>query len=167
MKRLVLITLAGWLAAIAAATLSAAEEASSQYSADAYATCSACHLPDGAGIPGAFPPIRNRSAAIAKLDGGRDYLITVVSYGLMGTIDVAGSQYFGVMAGNIGAMTAEDIAAALNYIVFDLNDEGATDVEPFTSDEVEKVQSGVAVKSPAAAGELRAELTGNHGDKWP
>jgi len=78
---------------------SAADEKT--YSADAFATCSACHMPDGAGIPGAFPPLRNRLADIAGLDGGRDYLITAVSFGLMGTIEVGGMQYFGVMQATV------------------------------------------------------------------
>jgi hypothetical protein len=85
----------------------------------------------------------------------------------MGTIDVAGSQYFGVMAGNTGAMSAEDIAAAINYVVFELNDDGAPAVAPFTAEEVEKTQSNVSAKGPATAGEIRKVLTDKHGDKWP
>jgi cytochrome c553 len=137
------------------------------YPADAYATCAACHLPDGAGVPGAFPPIRNRAATIAGLDGGREYLITVVSYGLMGTIEVGGTQFFGVMAGNAGMLDAGAIAAALNYVVFELNEADAADVEPFTTAEVEAVQAAVALKSPAGGGELRGKLVARHGDKWP
>lgn len=166
MKRLTLLTLSGCLVG-AAALLATAGDSSSPHSADAYATCSACHLPDGAGVPGAFPPIRNRAAAIAGLGGGREYLVTVTTYGLMGTIEVAGSQYFGVMAGNVGAMSAEEIAAALNYVVFELSDEPAAGQEPFTAAEVEQVQQGVSVKSPVAAAEMREQLVAEHGDQWP
>ncbi len=137
------------------------------YDAGAYATCAACHLPDGAGIPGAFPRIRSRAAAIAQLDGGRDYLITVTSYGLMGNITVDAAQYFGVMPGNSAAMSAEDIASVLNYIVFELSDEDATDVDEFTAEEVTNVQSGVTSKGPAAAGEIRKTLVTKYGDGWP
>jgi mono/diheme cytochrome c family protein len=138
-----------------------------EYSADAYATCAACHLPDGVGVPGAFPPIRDRAAAIAALDGGRAYLITVVSYGLMGDINVAGNQYFGVMAGFGGSLSPADLAAALNYVVFTLNDGDAPGLEPFTTAEVEAVQAEVSLKSPAGAGELRQALASRHGDQWP
>ena len=138
-----------------------------EYTADAYATCSACHLPDGAGVPGAFPPVKNRAAAIAALEGGRDYLVKVVSFGLMGTIQVGGAQYFGVMAGNSAAMSAVEIAAALNYVVFELNDGDASGVEPFTAAEVERIQAETAVKSPTGAGELRRELEASHGEQWP
>lgn len=141
--------------------------AADDYSADAYATCAACHLPDGAGIPGAFPPIRNRAVVIAGLDGGREYLVTVVTYGLMGNIDVQGATYFGVMAGNAGPMTPADIAAALNYVVFELNDEHVDGIEPFTGDEVSAIQEAITIKSPAGGGQLRSELVGIHGDEWP
>lgn len=133
--------------------------------AAAYATCAACHLPDGVGVPGAFPPVRDRAAKIAALEGGREYLIAVVSYGLMGTIRVEGVQYFGVMAGNMGAMDETEIAAALNHIVFGLGDgEGQ---EPFTAEEVLAVQAGLALKSPAGGGQIREKLVGEHGDQWP
>ena len=135
--------------------------------ASAYATCAACHLPDGVGVPGAFPPIRNRAAAIAALEGGRAYLIAVVSYGLMGTIVVDDVQYFGVMAGNAGLLDAEGIAAALNYLVFELNDDEAVGIEPFTTAEVEAAQAGFSLKSPAGGGQLREKLAAEHGDQWP
>ena len=120
------VTIVAW-AVTALSVFFFANDSSAEYRGDAFATCSACHLPDGVGVPGAFPPIRNRAATIAGLDGGRDYLITVVTYGLMGTIQVDGVQYFGVMAGNAGSMTPEDIAAVLNYVVFELNDNDATE----------------------------------------
>jgi cytochrome c553 len=164
MKRLIIVGIVAWLIAAFALTSGAQD---GEYSADAYATCAACHLPDGVGIPGAFPPIRNRAAKIAGLDGGREYLATVVTYGLMGTIQVDGAQYFGVMAGNSGAMSAEEIAAAINYIIFELNDGDASGIEPLTAEEVEKVQAGITAKSPAGGGELRTELVGKHGDQWP
>ena len=141
--------------------------ADDDYSADAYATCSACHLPDGVGVPGAFPPIRNRAAAIARLDGGREYLAAVVTYGLMGTIQVDGAQYFGVMAGLGAAMSNDDIAAALNYIVFELSDDEVSDVEPFTAAEVGKARAAVTVKSPAGGGQLRAALAERNGGRLP
>jgi cytochrome c553 len=166
MKRLIETTAAGWLA-VSIVSLSVADESSGKYSADAFATCSACHLPDGVGVPGAFPPIRNRAATIAGLEGGRDYLITVVTYGLMGTIQVDGMQYFGIMAGNVSSMSSDDMAAVLNYIVFELNDADSAGTEPFTTAEVEEVQDGIALKSPAGAGKLRSELTGKHGEQWP
>ncbi len=113
-----LVALAGCAALQACALVQAESEVAASFSSDAYATCAACHLADGAGIPGAFPPINNRVAIIAGLQGGREYLITVLSSGLMGTIEAGGGQFFGVMPGNKGLMSAADIAAARNYVVF-------------------------------------------------
>lgn len=139
------------------------------FSADAYATCAACHLADGAGIPGAFPPTRDRVAAIAALTGGRDYLITVVSYGLMGEIKAGNMQYFGVMPGNKGPLSADDIAAALNYTIFELADDKnkVAGIEPITAEEVTAVQSITPAAGPAAAAGLRKELVARHTDEWP
>ena len=152
---------------ILASLLSFAALAEAQdYSADAYATCAACHLPDGAGVPGAFPRIRDRAATIAALDGGREYLVTVVTYGLMGPIEVDGNAFYGIMAGNTG-MSSEELATALNYVVFELNDNDASDIEPFTAGEVEAVQAATTLKSPAGGGELRVDMVAKHGDEWP
>ena len=88
------VTIAAWTVTALSVSFFA-NDSFAEYSGDAFATCSACHLPDGVGVPGAFPPVRNRAATIAGLDGGRDYLITVVTYGLMGTIQVDGVGYNG------------------------------------------------------------------------
>ena len=162
MKPLPLLLLGVCIAAISPRGLAADEEVD----ADAYTTCAACHLIDGVGIPGAFPPINDRTAAMAALDGGRDYLIMVVSYGLMGTIEAGGSQYMGIMPGNKGMMAADDIAAALNYVVFELSDSNA-DIAPFTSDEVEAVQSAARAAGPNTAAEIRQKLIEQHEDEWP
>lgn len=140
--------------------------AQDDYDDAAYASCAACHLPDGSGVTGAFPPVRTRATRIAALDGGREYLVAVVTYGLMGTIEVAGTQYFGVMAGNAGPMSPADITAALNYLVFELTDDTPA-IEPFTEEEVAEIQSSITIKSPAGAGQMRTELVGKHGDEWP
>ena len=144
-----------------------AAPASAQEGSEPYAPCAACHLADGVGIPGAFPPIRDRVAKIAALEGGRDYLVAVVTYGLMGAIQVEGAQYFGIMAGNSGTHDAAEIAAVLNYVVFELGDGESAGVEPFTTEEVEKAQAAVALKSPAGGGQIREQLVSKHGDQWP
>ena len=158
MKKLILLCL---LAAGACAA-----EDTKEYSADAYTVCSACHLASGEGIPGAFPPLRNRASTMASLEGGREYLISVVSSGLMGTLEVDGMTYMGVMSGHRGSMSPETIANALNYVVFSLVDE-AQDVEPFTGDEVRVQQESSESASPATAASMRGKLTDQHADKWP
>ena len=139
------------------------------YNDSAYATCAACHLADGAGLPGVFPRIRSRATTIASLEGGREYLITVVLFGLMGTIEVDGTQYFGVMAGNMGAMSPQEVADALNYLTLTLTDDkvATASVRPFTADEVEKVRSLVTATNPAGAAKLREQMLLQQADRWP
>ncbi len=140
-----------------------------EYSASDFAVCAACHLDDGSGIPGAFPPLRSRSAKMAALDGGREYLIMVVSFGLMGTIQAEGQSYFGVMPGHAGSMQAGAIAAALNYLVFGLNDDAkvGNTVKSFSAREVSAVQANTAGGNPMTAGRLRNGLLARHSEKWP
>ncbi len=164
-----LVAFAGCAIVLAVGSVTADGEVEDAYSADAYATCTACHLADGVGIPGAFPPINNRVAAIAGLQGGREFLITAVSFGLMGTIEAGGARFAGVMPGSKGLMSADDIAAALNYVIFELVDDQdqKTDIEPITAAEVVALQSHVSAGGPATAGALRTQLAERNGDKWP
>ena len=155
---------------VLAACSSAAEVAAvdaAEYSADDFASCAACHLADGAGIPGAFPKVRNRAALMAALDGGRDYLIAVVSSGLMGPITADGMNYSGVMPGQQGAMSVDAIAASLNYLVLSLVDSEVDGLAEFSADEVANAQKANDPASPMTAAGIRQELVEQHGDKWP
>jgi cytochrome c oxidase subunit II len=95
------------------------------------ANCASCHGPAGAGIPGAFPPVAGHAADIAARDGGRDYLVDAMLYGLMGPIVVNGVSYNGVMPA-WSQMSDAEIAAVLDHIVA-LDGPAAA---PFTADEV-------------------------------
>ena len=141
-------------------TVSVSAVAEATYDAAGFATCSACHLQEGQGIPGAFPPVRNRAAQIAALEGGREFLIAVVSYGLMGPIQVDGTNYASVMPGNVGLLQPEAIAAALNYLVFELQDDdaAANDIEPYTADEVSAYQASQEGADFNSVAELRKAL---------
>lgn len=81
--------------------------------------CAVCHGPAAAGIPGTFPSLHEQIAAFAKLPAGRDYLVMVVSSGLMGELSVAGVHYNNVMPAQSGLSEA-DVAAVLNYLAGDL-----------------------------------------------
>jgi cytochrome c oxidase subunit 2 len=95
------------------------------------ANCASCHGPEGAGITGAFPPMAGHAADIAARDGGRDYLVDAMLYGLMGPIVVDGVSYNGVMPA-WGQLSDADIAAVLDHVV----GLGGPAAEPFTADEV-------------------------------
>ena len=95
------------------------------------ANCASCHGAAGAGIASAFPPMAGHAADIAASDGGRDYLVAAMLYGLMGPIVVDGVSYNGVMPA-WGQLSDADIAAVLDHIV----GLGGPAAESFTADEV-------------------------------
>jgi len=80
----------------------------------AYANCMACHQANGQGIPRAFPPLAGHVPKLVAAEGGREYLIKTVLYGVMGPITVLGNQYNSVMP-PMPHLSDTDIAAALNY----------------------------------------------------
>ncbi|MEX2501276.1 MAG: c-type cytochrome [Trueperaceae bacterium] len=80
------------------------------------ANCTACHQPEGQGLPGAFPPLRSNVTDIASVEGGRSYLIDVLLYGLQGPITVDGSEYAGNMPG-WQQLDDGEIADALNHLL--------------------------------------------------
>jgi mono/diheme cytochrome c family protein len=81
--------------------------------------CAVCHGAQAAGIPGTFPALHNQIAEFAKTPEGRDYLVMVVSSGLMGELVVEGMHYNNVMPAQSG-LTEADVAAVLNYVAGEL-----------------------------------------------
>lgn len=145
-QRLRVPALAGALAMLA--TPAAAAEADG---AAIYKRCAACHLPDRAGIPGAFPPLKADTKSLAGTDEGRRYLVLVVSKGLFGPITVEGKPYRGMMPAQTGLSDA-DIAAVLNHISEDGND------KPFTAGEVAQIKAAATALRPADVGALGQKL---------
>jgi mono/diheme cytochrome c family protein len=87
--------------------------------------CAVCHGPEAAGIPGSFPSLHEQIVAFAKTPGGRDYLVMVVTTGLMGELKVGGATYNGVMPAQSG-LSEEEIAAVLGYLASDRGKNAAT-----------------------------------------
>ncbi|MEZ4629394.1 MAG: c-type cytochrome [Deinococcales bacterium] len=115
--------------------------------------CLACHQMTGAGIPGAFPPLKDHMPELYKAEGGREYMIDVVLYGLQGAINVAGMDYNGIMPPQ-GHLSDEQIAAVLNHELTSWgNDALIEDFKPIMPDEV-KAQRGNTL-SPAQVLEHR------------
>lgn len=105
-----------------------------------YQQCQGCHQANGAGIPGAFPPLAKHTPDILAAKGGRTYLIQVLLYGLQGEINVKGQKYNGMMPGWSQLSDAE-IAAVLNHISTQWGDQFPAGQKPFTAAEV-KAQRG-------------------------
>lgn len=134
-------------AADAAAEETAAEDGAAAAQAEApavdgepvyAANCTACHQANGQGIPGAFPPLAGgHTAELANVEGGRDYLVHALLYGVQGQLVVNGTSYSGVMPA-WQQLSDVQIASVLNYITtaWDNADVLTDDVLPFTPDEI-------------------------------
>jgi mono/diheme cytochrome c family protein len=82
-----------------------------------YQRCAACHLPDGAGVPGAFPPLAANVTTFSASEQGRDYLTYVVLKGVSGELRVADQTYRGVMPAVGASLNDAQIADLLNFVV--------------------------------------------------
>jgi mono/diheme cytochrome c family protein len=93
--------------------------------------CAVCHGPQAAGIPGSFPSLHEQVVAFAKIPLGRDYLVMVVTTGLMGNLKLGGVTYNGAMPAQPGLSEAE-VAAVLGYLASDLgkNESSAVALSP-------------------------------------
>ncbi len=98
--------------------------------------CLACHQMNGEGIPGAFPPLKGHITELYNAEGGRDYLVQVVLYGLQGEITAGGMTYNGMMTA-LGNLDDDTIAAILNHELTSWgNDALVNDFSPITAEEV-------------------------------
>jgi mono/diheme cytochrome c family protein len=116
------------VAAPAAAMAGGANSAGAAVFAD---RCAVCHGPQAAGIPGSFPSLHGQVVAFAKIPQGRDYLVMVVTTGLLGNLRLGGVTYNGAMPAQSGLSEA-DVAAVLSYLASDLgrNESGAVALSP-------------------------------------
>ncbi|MCA9837938.1 MAG: cytochrome c [Trueperaceae bacterium] len=97
----------------------------------------ACHQANGQGIPAAFPPLAGHMPDLYSAEGGREYIINVVLYGLMGEIEVNGAKYNSVMTPWAAVLSDEQIAATLNHELTSWgNDALLTDFMPIMPEEV-------------------------------
>lgn len=95
--------------------------------------CVACHQGSGQGIPAAFPPLADHAVHVLE-DGGRQFLIDVLLYGMQGPIEVNGMQYNGVMPAWT-QLSNDDIANVLNHVVTAW-DSPPNDFVPYQASEV-------------------------------
>jgi len=146
------------LAAAAAFAMPGAAAPAVDEGAAVYKRCAACHLANGAGVPGAFPPLRGDIRALAARSAGRRYLTLVVTRGVSGPITVEGKIFRGVMPTQSGLDDAQ-VAAVLNHVLGTFAKVGPA-ARPFTAAEVAQVKAGSAGLTPAAIGKLNAQLSG-------
>jgi|HubBroStandDraft_6_1064221.scaffolds.fasta_scaffold1024668_2 mono/diheme cytochrome c family protein len=97
-----------------AATSAAAQDgASANDGAGVYSTnCSSCHQTNGAGLPGAFPPLANN----AVVTGDPKNVIHIVKFGLNGKIEVGSQAYNGTMPAWGQNLSNGQIASVITFI---------------------------------------------------
>lgn len=123
-----------------------------------YKRCAACHLPTGAGVPGAYPPLGADFAALTKKADGRRYLVLAVIKGVSGPIVIGGKPFRSVMPAQAG-MSDGDVAAVLNHVAVKLAKAGAG-FKPFTETEVKAVRAGAGTFNAAQVGQMHAKVGG-------
>lgn len=92
--------------------------------------CVSCHMSEGQGVPGAFPPLAKSDYLMAD----KERSIRTVMHGLEGEIVVNGTTYNNIMT-PLG-LTNEEITHVLNYVRNSWGNEG----EVVTFQEVEAVR---------------------------
>lgn len=94
--------------------------------------CSACHMKDGKGVVGSFPPL----ASSDYLKGRDDKGINIVLKGLTGKVKVNGKEFDGIMPQL--ALSDDEIANILTYVHNSWGNSGAV----VNADEVSKKRNG-------------------------
>jgi mono/diheme cytochrome c family protein len=117
------LTRNSWLTALVMAACSvsaqAAEPADAADGAALFAGhCAVCHGPQAAGIPGTFPSLHEQIVTFSQTAAGRDYLVMVVTTGLMGDLKVGGVSYRNVMPAQSG-LNETEVAAILSFLASD------------------------------------------------
>lgn len=85
--------------------------------------CVTCHMTNGKGVPGAFPPLNPSDWLTEK----RTESIHAVKYGLKGPIEVNGQPYDNIML-SLG-LDDEEIADVMNYTIQEWNSGDMVTVE--------------------------------------
>lgn len=98
------------------------------------ANCAVCHGPAGAGIPALAPPLISYPAQYAASAEGRRQLAMTVLYGMFGEITVADHHYDFRMP-EFSHLDDATLAAALNFVVFDLGHAPAS-VKPLVAADI-------------------------------
>lgn len=93
--------------------------------------CITCHMANGEGVSGSFPPLAKSDFLMKK----RDESIRGIKYGMQGEIVVNGKKYNSIMA-NLGLLESE-VADVMNYIT---NSWGNTNDKMVTEEEVSEIK---------------------------
>lgn len=97
-------------------------------------TCLVCHMANGKGVPGMFPPLVETD----WVTGDKDRLIRITIQGLSGKIEVNGVTYNSIMPPN-PHLSDQEVADVLTYI----RQNFGNDADEVTIDEVKEVRNNL------------------------
>lgn len=123
-----------------------------------FTICSACHLPTGEGIPGAFPSLQSLPKVVVQ-EGGKDYLISVVLQGLSGQIQSNGNTYNGFMQAFAPTFNDEELAGVLNYVLQHIGKATLTDKQMIAPADVTVIRNEIKAGDWPKSHALRQSLT--------
>ena len=113
--------------------------------------CASCHLPNGEGITGAFPPLNE----VDWVTGDKGRLIRIVLDGVIGPIQVGNTVYTGAMPPWKTFLNDQEMAALLTYIRTTWDN----DASEVTDTEVRLVREATSDRNEAwTAEELRRDV---------
>lgn len=104
-----------------------------------YKKCAACHLPNGDGVAGSFPPLKDNYSILAGSPEGRAYLVGVVVNGVQGELLIDGVKYRGAMIAQGRTKPDQSIADVLNYISTQFHPN--SELADFTAAEVSEIRA--------------------------
>lgn len=144
--------IAAWRLAVPLATLSVVPAmAAAPDGGQIYARCAACHLPNGAGVPGTYPPLGADFRLKAATPDGRRFLALAVIKGLMGPLTVDGKVYRGIMPAQ--SLDDDQVAAVLNHVGVQVAKSGPP-FKSFTAAEIKAARASGDGLSAAAVAKL-------------
>jgi len=117
--------------------------------------CVTCHMPNGLGLPGVYPPLAESEWVL----GSEDRVISIVLHGLKGPVTVKGNVYgtaampaFGQVPGSGYNWNDEKIAAVLTYIRHEWGNNGAA----ITPERVAEIRNKAGARKEWTEAELLA-----------
>lgn len=94
--------------------------------------CVQCHLSNGTGVAGVFPPLNKSDYLFKNINRS----IAGLKYGLKGPINVNGTTYDGVMANQ--GLDTQEIADVMNYILNSWDNQSEQTITPERVEKIEK-----------------------------
>ena len=114
--------------------------------------CVVCHQEDAHGAAGVAPSLAGTLARHVDSAEGKRYLAQILVSGMIGPIDTEGHKFSGLMPSFRDALSDEEIAATINYVLAAFNGvTNASATSPVTPSDV----SAAAAKKPVP-GDTRA-----------